>query len=103
MTDRKKVIRNLETVYQWVTVDVKFSNGLTGNDYEKIAGWVSDGIAMLKEQEPVKPKYNARTNWFECGVCHYSMTSGMNCRSELIPAFKVRFCAKCGKAVKWDA
>ena len=48
--DRKNVIRNLGTVYQWVTVDVKFSHGLTGNDYEKIAGWVSDALAMLKEQ-----------------------------------------------------
>lgn len=51
---------------------------------------------------PVKPHYNARTNWYECGACRYSMTSGMHCRSELIPAYKVGFCAKCGKAVKWD-
>ena len=57
---------------------------------------------LKKEQEAVKPHYNARTNWYECGACHYSMTSGMHCRSELIPAYKVGFCAKCGKAVKWD-
>lgn len=50
---------------------------------------------------PVKPHYNARTNWYECGACHYSMTSGMHCRTVLIPAYKVGFCAKCGKAVKW--
>ena len=84
---------------------------------------VTDAIAMLKEQEaiepgadsgmceicsfyeralPVKPHYNARTNWYECGACHYSMTSGTHCRSELIPAYKVGFCAKCGKAVNWE-
>ena len=59
-------------------------------------------IALLKEQEPVKPHYNSRTNWYECGACHYSMTSGMHCRSELIPATKVRYCANCGFPVNWE-
>ena len=59
-------------------------------------------LLILKEQEAVKPKYNARTNWYECGACHYSMTSGMHCRSELIPAYKVGFCAKCGRGVLWE-
>lgn len=51
---------------------------------------------------PVKPHYNARTNWYKCGACHYSMTSGMYCKGILIPAYKVGFCAKCGKAVMWE-
>ena len=84
---------------------------------------MEDALALLKEQEAktncadsgmceicsfyeramsVKPHYNARTNWYECGACHYSMTSGMHCKSELIPAYKVGFCAKCGKAVMWE-
>ena len=50
----------------------------------------------------VKPHYNARTNWYECGACHCSITSGMHCKGELIPAYKVGFCAKCGKAVMWE-
>ncbi len=58
-------------------------------------------VALLKEQDPVKPHYNARTNWYECGACHYSMTSGMHCRGELIPAYKANYCAKCGKGVIW--
>ena len=76
--DRKNVIRNLETVYQWVTVDVKFSHGLTGNDYEKIAGWVSDGITMLKEQE--WNMLTEDTNGLVCGLPGddgtYLMTDG---------------------------
>lgn len=52
--------------------------------------------------EAVVPHYNARTNWYECGNCHYSMTSGMHCRSELIPATKVRYCANCGFPVNWE-
>jgi ribosomal protein S27AE len=67
--------------------------GLIIDEYEK---------ELKKKQEAVEPHYNARTNWYECGACHYSMTSGMHCRGELIPAYKVRFCAKCGQAVKWE-
>ena len=66
--------------------------GLIIDEYEK---------ELKKNQDAVEPHYNARTNWYECGACHYSMTSGMHCRSELIPAYKVGFCAKCGKAVIW--
>ena len=56
----------------------------------------------LEEQKAVEPHYNPRTNWFECGNCHYSMTSGMHCRSELIPATKVRYCANCGFPINWE-
>ncbi len=61
-----------------------------------------DVLSLLKEQKAVKPHYNARTNLYECGACHYSMTSGMHCRSELIPATKVRYCANCGFPVNWE-
>jgi hypothetical protein len=75
----------------------------TSLDY-MIDGVLMNCYVMLKEQEAeaVKPHYNARTNWYECGVCKYSMTSGMHCRNEVVPAFKVGFCAKCGHAVKWN-
>ena len=63
---------------------------------------LAEAYAMLKENDPVKPHYNSRTNWYECGACHYSMTSGMHCRSELIPATKVRYCANCGFPVNWE-
>ena len=59
--------------------------------------------SFYKRSLPVKPHYNARTNWYECGSCHHTMTSGMHYRNELIPAYKVNFCARCGKGVKWDA
>ena len=91
--DRKNVIRNLETVYQLVTVDVKFSHGLTGNDYEKIAGWVSDGIAMLKEQEAVEPiPPTDQSDLWKCG----------NCNHQLFRFTHQRYCEMCGRSVKWD-
>lgn len=93
------------TVDEWAKDFRSFVNELKipRDDYKDIMKYIDDAIALLKEQVAVEPKYNARTNWYECGACHYSMTSGMHCRSELIPAYKVGYCAKCGKAVKWNA
>lgn len=95
MDDRDKVIKEFEKAVRkassegWDFVDLLTEDGFAILD-------------LLKEQEPIKPYYNAKTNWYECGACHYSMTSGMHCRSELIPAYKVGFCAKCGRSVKWQ-
>ena len=89
-----------ETVMSWL-------EGLTQPDWHKfhsnteVQVIAESALAMLKEQEAVEPHYNARTNWYECGACHYSMTSGMHCRGELIPAYKVGFCAKCGRKQEW--
>ena len=85
--DREKVIKGIQ--------ECDLNGGLIGNcPYKGI-------LALLKDQEAVEPHYNARTNWYECGACHYSMTSGMHCRGELIPAYKVGFCAKCGRKQEW--
>ena len=82
--------------------DVQTQEQIDLGGIECIAALHDDAIALLREQDAVEPRYNARTNWYECGACHYSMTSGMHCRSELIPAYKVGFCAKCGRQVKWE-
>lgn len=58
-------------------------------------------IALLKEQDPVAPVYDARSNWYKCGKCGFSMTSGMHCKGCLIPATKVNYCARCGTGVNW--
>lgn len=103
MADRVKVIKGLEICANRVPGKYDCNEC----PYEKDGNYceinlTNDAIALLKEQEPIKPNYNTRTNWYECGACHYSMTSCMHCRGELIPAYKVGFCAKCGKAVKWE-
>ena len=92
MTDKDILLSDLNDI----------SEILNNNGYGGWCAIIQKAVAMLKEQEAVKPKYNAKTNWFECGACHFSMTSGMHCRSELIPAYKVGFCAKCGKGVLWE-
>ena len=52
---------------------------------------MADALALLKEQEAVKPKHNtlSPTSWF-CGKC------GM-CISRFHD-----YCPSCGQAVKWD-
>ena len=113
--DKEKVIKEYE---DYVNSYISLT---TSHDYE--FEMHKAVLALLKEQEAkmqgadsgmceicsfyeramsVKPHYNARTNWYECGACHYSMTSGMHCRSELIPATKVRYCANCGFPVNWE-
>lgn len=98
MPDREKVIRAVDSCFDYWLDKNRYLHPLELEDVRQIK---ADALALLKEQESVEPKYNARTNWFECGACHYSMTSGMHCRSVLIPAYRVGFCAKCGKAVNW--
>jgi hypothetical protein len=104
MADREKVIRAWKIFRDSNPYEI-----CSGREFRAIrepeycmGQMIEDTIAMLKEQEAVVPKYNARTNWYECGACHYSMTSGMHCRSELIPATKVRYCANCGFPVNWE-
>ena len=122
MIDREKVIKGLACCIANMHNNCPYES--TDEGIDKVTSCTTylmkDALALLKEQKagadsgmceicsfyeramPVKPHYNARTNWYECGACRYSMTSGMHFRSELIPAYKVGFCAKCGKAVKWD-
>ena len=53
---------------------------------------IEDAIALLKEQEPVKPKYTPKSIYsWECGVCAEPFDRIAN------------YCPKCGRAVKWDA
>lgn len=103
MADREKVIDHLLIIRTWNEVGKAYAyDEMDKKEKTKTVEWIDDVLELLKEQEPVEPKYNARTNWYECGACHHSMTSGMHCRSELIPAYTVGFCAKCGRGVKWN-
>ena len=86
MPDREKVIchlydclvaSRLENMWVFVRKDI-----------------VGDALAMLKEQEPVRPEREnsggGTTWWNVCG----------NCRTAINPNDK--YCHECGKAVKWE-
>ena len=102
MSDMEKTIKEMTVLRNWLLHMEEFNASGNGDMYHEFGCTVYNVLELLKEQEAVKPHYNPRSNWYECGACRYSMTSGMHCRSELIPAYKVGFCAKCGKAVKWE-
>ena len=61
----------------------------------RCAELVRDAIALLKEQEPVKPRLAASKSCYDhCGVCN-----------RLLPVYRGQrsnFCPGCGKPVKWD-
>lgn len=50
-----------------------------------------DTLALLREQEPVAPRYKDPDHAY-CGAC--------GCRIPL--KIKARYCHKCGRAVKWN-
>jgi len=118
MTDRNTISQIVESLFEdWIDKNINVHPLAV----ENMRILEADALALLKEAKtqgadsgmceicsfyeralPVKPHYNARTNWYECGACHFSMTSGMHCRGELIPAYKVGFCAKCGRKQEWE-
>jgi hypothetical protein len=68
------------------------------NEYHKFPGWqnvtdaMREAVALLKEQEAVKPKKidRKRNHFIKCGRCNYDLMAGF------------QFCPHCGKAVKWN-
>lgn len=92
MPDREKVIKGLKC---------HISSRCTNCPYQKNWGSCSasetlfmDILAMLKEQEPVKPakEYSGGgvTWWYVCG----------DCLTAINPNDK--YCHECGKKVKWN-
>lgn len=49
-------------------------------------------LALLKEQEAIKPKYidGKRNHFIKCGKCNTDLMKGM------------KYCSQCGQAVKWE-
>lgn len=48
-------------------------------------------IALLKEQEAVKPQLSISGLWYECPICHRHLTKNSD-----------NYCARCGRAVLWE-
>ena len=91
MTDREKVIKGLEHC----------SKGPIGcqtncpyqRDFGCRAQLTADVLAMLKEQEPVKPKQrnpHLGAWWYECGNCDTAISPSDN------------YCRGCGRMIDWS-
>ena len=85
MIDREKVIDDLQDA---VNDDWMWQHA----DYYALT--MERAIALLKEQEPVKPERaysgGGSTWWNVCGVC----------KTAINPNDK--YCHECGRAVKWE-
>lgn len=86
MPDREKVINHFtdaieasgdETLWRLARVDI-----------------IEDAIALLKEQEPVEPRWTHPTVYKNVLMCG-------NCGIE-IPLGKPNYCPWCGRKVNWD-
>ena len=95
MPDREKVIKGLEVC---ISLDEGENCPKEFPYYRDVCCGYSqvmrDALALLKEQEPVKPERECSgsgvTWWNVCG----------NCRTAINPNDK--YCHECGKAVSWE-
>lgn len=92
MTDRGKVIKDWESVLSRDPLDVPWD-------------LIDDTLALLKEQEPVAPVMvpHSRGIAYNCGACGTEIAVIRDTVSADWQKNSVRFCQRCGRAVKWDA
>lgn len=91
MPDREKVIKGLELLANW-------PDGLIFPDKEK---WIKPccerAVAMLKEQEAVKPIKTWELNNLSMAIDIYLCG---NCKEKIVGIGK--YCSYCGKPVLWE-
>lgn len=91
MVDREKVIQGLEHCGQPMECDGCPYDTDVGNCFANLK---ADALELLKKQEPVAPKEERRDDVdsiYRCGNCgvHFYYR-------------EQKYCAICGRAVKWD-
>ena len=87
MPDRRKVIKAIEICY---TVGHNCTECPFNSEDECNDMLMRDVLALLREQEPVKPDYNPYYQDWYCG----------NCGKTIARAYG--FCNHCGRKVKWN-
>lgn len=104
MTDREKVVKGLESLRDICNAK---SNMATGNGKVAWAGYANtadDALALLKEQEPVKPTISVDT-WI-CSKCGHTLESQELIDDKENPQVLIheqyQYCPNYGRAVKWD-
>ena len=89
MTDQEKIINGMKSLHARL-LDAATRNKIAMLD----AMIVEDALALLKAQEPLPVKYTTST--IRCPKCNKQITSRGAIHNE------IRFCWKCGQAVKWE-
>ena len=65
------------------------------DDYRGIMEYIDDALALLREQEPVKP--TEKDGWHYCGACGRSIDSDFADEEVFL------YCPNCGRKVKLHA
>ena len=97
MPDREKVIKALECCC--VKPSPKCEACLYADEVDgtcfTMDKMLSDALALLKAQEPVKPTIDIRhgKSMWRCGSCSTALQPNQ---------MHAKFCFNCGKAVKWE-
>jgi hypothetical protein len=60
----------------------------------------ADALALLKAQEPVKPRVG-HDGWYRCGGCNNSLASGERVKHFYGHPWP-KYCEECGKKVLWE-
>jgi len=97
MPDKEKVINGLEHLSEWLFQQYRVVYDGDAPNYYDAYKTVDDALALLKEQEAVKPKKENDGNpepctswWYVCGDCGRYIDP------------HDRFCRHCGREVDWD-
>lgn len=95
MTDREKVIKGLENLSEWLFQQYRVVYDGDAPNYYDAYKTVDEALALLKEQEPIRPilarigNYDA-INDYTCPVCGTDLYHLQ------------KYCDECGRTVKWD-
>lgn len=102
MTDMKKIVKGLEYCSEGCSSNCPY---FTTEKCTHVMA--SEVLPILKEHEPVKPEYklilgSTKIHDWECGNCGYSLFMILNHENRYSAKSVVRYCAGCGRPVKWD-
>ena len=111
MTDRENVIKKVtaivadmqEEVDEWKDYsDWELRDGLTCDCdwWYKTLQTLKDTLALLKEQEPVKPVVDIDT--WKCGNCGHTLEHQQLLGDNVLFHEQYNYCQNCGKEVKWE-
>ena len=94
MTDMEKVIKGLEETEIMLSQAVDRGGGMSVIGAFNCLNRVTDTIAFLKEQKPIKPvcfEHRRTRNKYQCGSCG---------SSEVFKEWE--YCPWCGTELKWE-
>lgn len=102
MPDREKVIKALELCTSKIETRTQtpcntcpyhniIYHGVLGDGCCNEQSLKRDALALLKEDEPLKPKLSESGLLYRCRACGRPLTKYLD-----------KFCPKCGRAVKWE-